>query len=68
MPVPEFVSNSVRRYSKMQSVIQQLLARGARLIILCNTGDRDLAQICAASPACRLIQAPLFIFIFGWIT
>ena len=44
----------------MQSVIQQLLARGARLIILCNAGDQELAQICAASPACRLIQAPQF--------
>jgi glucosamine--fructose-6-phosphate aminotransferase (isomerizing) len=32
-------------YAKMQSVIQQLLARGARLIVLCNEGDEYLRNL-----------------------
>lgn len=61
-------------YAKMQSVIQQLLARGARLIVLCNEGDEALRALAkekggathsqggagapAASPL-RLIEVPL---------
>ena len=45
-------------YPKMLSVIQQLRARHARLIVLCNQGDTDLADL--VSPNCRLIQVGLF--------
>lgn len=43
-----------RMHAKMQSVIQQLRARNARLIVLCNEGDDSIANLC--SPRCRLIQ------------
>ena len=43
-----------RMHAKMQSVIQQLRARSARLIVLCNEGDDAIADLC--SPKCRLIQ------------
>lgn len=43
-----------RMHAKMQSVIQQLRARSARLIVLCNEGDDAIADLC--SPNCRLIQ------------
>lgn len=43
-----------RMHAKMQSVIQQLRARNARLIVLCNEGDDAIADLC--SPKCRLIQ------------
>ncbi|EIE25165.1 isomerising glucosamine-fructose-6-phosphate aminotransferase [Coccomyxa subellipsoidea C-169] len=46
-----------RMYQKMLSVVQQLLARGARLIILCNSGDSDMQEICASGGS-RLIQVP----------
>lgn len=45
-----------RMHAKMQSVIQQLRARSARLIVLCNEGDDAIADLC--SPNCRLIQVP----------
>ena len=45
-----------RMYSKMQSVILQLLARKARLIILCNTGDVAVQKICNAHSGCRVIE------------
>ena len=41
-------------YPKMLSVIQQLRARHARLIVLCNKGDTEMADL--VSPDCRLIQ------------
>ena len=41
-------------YPKMLSIVQQLRARHARLIVLCNHGDTDLAEV--MSPDCRLIQ------------
>ena len=44
-----------RMYAKMLSVVQQLLARGARLIIVCNAGDTDIRET-AASRNCRLIE------------
>lgn len=44
-----------RMYAKMLSVVQQLLARGARLVILCNAGDAEMKDT-AASRKCRLIE------------
>jgi hypothetical protein len=38
----------------MESVIQQLLARGARLIILCNEGDENMEQY--EGQGCMLIK------------
>lgn len=44
---------------KMLSVIQQLLARGARLLVVCNRGDRDLEELCASPDGrCSLIRVP----------
>ena len=47
-----------RMYAKMLSVVHQLLARGARLIILCNAGDTEIQETCA-SHNCRLIEVRL---------
>ena len=44
-----------RMYQKMLSVVQQLLARGARLIILCNSDDSDMEELCATGSG-RLIR------------
>ncbi len=44
-----------RMYQKMLSVVQQLLARGARLIILCNSGDSEMEEICTSGGS-RLIK------------
>jgi hypothetical protein len=41
-------------YKKMESVIQQLLARAARLIILCNEGDETMEQF--EKQGCMLIK------------
>lgn len=41
-------------YKKMESVIQQLLARNARLIILCSEGDANMKSY--ASKDCQLIE------------
>jgi glutamine---fructose-6-phosphate transaminase (isomerizing) len=49
-------------YGKMQSVIQQLLARGARLVVLCNEGDEALREVAAgrADPSSmRLVEVPM---------
>ena len=51
-----------RMYAKMLSVVQQLLARGARLIILCDAGDAEIRATCA-SRNCRLIEVCLP----GWL-
>lgn len=48
------IATQDRMHAKMQSVIQQLRARNARLIVLCNEGDNSIASLC--SPKCRLIQ------------
>jgi hypothetical protein len=40
-------------YQKMQSVIQQLLARNAKLIVLCNEGDTAMQ---AFGDRCQLIE------------
>lgn len=50
------VATQDRMYSKMQSVILQLLARKARLIILCNTGDAAIQKICKSHSGCRVIE------------
>ncbi|KAI8470318.1 MAG: glucosamine--fructose-6-phosphate aminotransferase [Monoraphidium minutum] len=44
-------------YQKMRSVIEQLLARNARLVILCTEGD-DAMRAYAAGERCRLIEVP----------
>lgn len=31
-------------YRKMQCVVQQLCARGARLIVICNEGDQEIRE------------------------
>jgi hypothetical protein len=41
-------------YKKMESVIQQLLARDAQLYILCNEGDDNMRQY--EAKGCHLIQ------------
>ena len=50
------IATQDRMYSKMQSVILQLLARKARLIILCNAGDAAITKICQAHSGCRVIE------------
>ena len=48
------VATRDRMRGKMVSVLQQLLARGAQLIVLCNEGDADIQDLCGKS--CRLIS------------
>lgn len=48
------VATQDRMYDKMLSVIQQLRARHASLIVLCNEGDPTLETL--VSPHCRLIH------------
>ena len=48
------IATKDRMFSKMHSVIQQLRARNARLIVVCNQGDADIASL--VSPRCTLIQ------------
>ena len=48
------VATRDRMRGKMVSVLQQLLARGAQLIVLCNEGDADIQDMCGKS--CRLIS------------
>ncbi|KAL4421718.1 hypothetical protein ABPG77_002334 [Micractinium sp. CCAP 211/92] len=44
---------------KMLSVIQQLLARGARLLVVCNQGDEDVEELCGSPDRrCSLIRVP----------
>jgi glucosamine--fructose-6-phosphate aminotransferase (isomerizing) len=43
-------------YSKMQGVIQQLMARSARLIVVCNEDDADIPDIVGGR--CPLIRVP----------
>jgi glucosamine--fructose-6-phosphate aminotransferase (isomerizing) len=43
-------------HRKMESVIQQLLARRAKLIILCNAGDAAMDQF--EGRGCSLIRVP----------
>ncbi len=49
------VATRDRMRGKMLSVLQQLRARGAQLIVLCNEGDADVQDLCGSS--CRLIRA-----------
>ena len=48
------VATRDRMRGKMLSVLQQLRARGAQLIVLCNEGDFDMQDLCGKG--CRLIQ------------
>ena len=41
-------------YKKMESVIEQLMARKAKLFILCNEGDEDMKAW--EAKGCKLIQ------------
>ncbi len=38
-------------HNKMQGVIQQLLARKARLIIMCNEDDVEMTAVCEGTNA-----------------
>jgi hypothetical protein len=51
-------------YSKMDSVIQQLLARNAQLIILCTQGDDNMRQY-VKSHGCKLIEVRACVLVFG---
>lgn len=52
------IATQDRMYPKMLSVIQQLRARHARLIVLCNPGDATLEEL--VSPHCRLIKVLVY--------
>ena len=45
-------------HGKMLSVIQQLLARSARLLVVCNEGDAEVAELCHEGNRCALIRVP----------
>lgn len=45
-------------HAPFRSVIQQLRARGANLIVVCNEGDAEVEDICAGDH-CSLIRVPL---------
>jgi glucosamine--fructose-6-phosphate aminotransferase (isomerizing) len=45
-------------YAKMESVIQQLLARNARLIILCTAGDANMHAYRDNARGCTLVEVP----------
>ncbi len=53
MPILVVATND-SMWSKMQSVIAQLHARGAQLIVMCNKGDASTAQLKRFK--CRLIE------------
>lgn len=42
-------------YAKMESVIQQLLARSAKLVIVCTAGDENMRQYVEGHD-CKLIE------------
>lgn len=50
------VATKDRMHGKMLSVIAQLRARSARLIVLCNEGDDEIANACGE--AAKLILVP----------
>lgn len=45
-------------HAKMLSVIQQLRARGASLIVVCNDSDEELGELLAADCRCFAIPVP----------
>ena len=55
LPIVVFATRD-RMHGKMMSVIQQLRARGARLIVVCTAGDEDVRAI--VSPRCTLVEVP----------
>lgn len=44
-------------YGKMRSVVQQLLARGAQLVIVCDEGDEEMGAL-ARDRGAALVQVP----------
>ncbi|KAK9819951.1 hypothetical protein WJX72_004305 [[Myrmecia] bisecta] len=50
------IATQDRMHAKMLSVVSQLRARNARLIIVCNKGDTGIADL--VSERCRLIEVP----------
>ena len=56
-PARSICMHRPRIHRKMESVIQQLLARKAKLIIVCNTGDSAMDAF-AGRPGCELIRVP----------
>jgi hypothetical protein len=63
-PPPQVVATRDSMYKKMESVIQQLLARGARLYILCNIGDETMKEY--EQKGCKLIQVCACVRLSGW--
>ena len=55
MPIIVVATRDVM-HTKMLSVIQQLRARGAGLIVVCNSGDAEVEALC--SDRCFLIPVP----------
>ena len=52
-------------WGKMQSVIAQLLARKAQLIVMCNEGDDVTKELCSRQ-GCQIIEVcPLSSFCIG---
>ena len=54
MPILVFATRDAGTYRKMASVIEQLRARDARLIVVCNAGDALLAS--PAAQGCTFIE------------
>ncbi|CAI7885888.1 unnamed protein product, partial [Closterium sp. NIES-54] len=50
-----FHGPSAHKYSKQQSVIQQLQARSGRLMVICSEGDADLM---CPNGAAKIIEVP----------
>ncbi len=48
-----------RTCNKMHSVVQQLRARGANPLVVCNVGDDQIAGVCEGGEG-RLIRVQLF--------
>lgn len=54
MTALQVVATRDSMHTKMESVIQQLLARSAKLFILCNEGDESMKAY--EQSGCKLIQ------------
>ncbi|GAB4823479.1 hypothetical protein N2152v2_010525 [Parachlorella kessleri] len=53
------IATQDKMHAKMLSVIQQLRARGAYLIVVCNEGDTDVEEICQGHAS--LVKVPLVV-------
>jgi glucosamine--fructose-6-phosphate aminotransferase (isomerizing) len=51
------IATGDRMYGKMHSVVQQLLARGAQLLVICDEGDKTMQSL-AQDRHVSLIQVP----------